>query len=173
VLFAPQSSTVNGMSLTAAPASAEVGSDARRAWRALYELQLHGENHSNFPRACNEQELTPSAGKALLLLSETKPTAMRELAVAFACDASYITAVVDALEQRELAVRRPHPTDRRVRTVFLTPKGSAVQGELKERLGQPPAAVGVLTAEEQGQLADLLEKVAAADLRVQQYRADS
>jgi DNA-binding MarR family transcriptional regulator len=167
------------MTATAAPEAGlvpdaveeSVSADGRRAWRALYELQLHGENHSRFPRACAEHDLAPSAGKALLLLSETRPTAMRELAAAFACDASYITAVVDALEQRGLAVRRPHPTDRRVRTVVLTPRGSEVEAQLMERLGQPPAAVGALSPDEQRQLADLLEKVAAADVRLQ-HRAE-
>jgi DNA-binding MarR family transcriptional regulator len=147
-----------------------VTTDAYRAWRALYELQLHGENHNRFPHACAEHDLPPSAGKALLLLSETQPTAMRELASAFACDASYITAVVDALEERGLAVRQAHPTDRRVRTVVLTPRGREVEASLVDRLGRPPAAVAALTADEQRQLADLLEKVAAADERLSERR---
>ena len=159
------------MTVTAAPD--QITADGRRAWRAVIELNLHGENHSNFPRACAEYELPPSAGKALFLLSEGRPTAMRELAAAFACDASYITAVVDALEQRGLAVRRPHPTDRRVRTVVLTPEGARSAATLMERIAQPPAAVAALTADEQHQLADLLEKVAAADTRLQQHRTDA
>ena len=156
--------------MTPALAIVAMSADARRAWRALYELQLHGENHNNFPRACAQHDLPPSSGKALLLLSLDRPTAMGELATAFACDASYITTVVDALEERGLALRRPHPTDRRVRTVVLTPHGSEVSASLLEQLGQPPAAVAALTADEQRQLADLLEKLAAADARVQARR---
>ena len=102
------------------PASPEVSYDARRAWRAIQEIQLHGEGQNRLANACARHDLAPSSVKALLRLSGSKPTAMRELAIAFACDASYITAVVDALEQRGLATREPHPTDRRVRTVVLT-----------------------------------------------------
>src|SRR5665213_564168 len=90
--------------------STELGPDARRAWRAVQEIQLHGEGQNRLARACAHHDLAPSSVKALLRLSGSKPTAMRELAVAFACDASYITAVVDALEQRDLATREPHPT---------------------------------------------------------------
>jgi DNA-binding MarR family transcriptional regulator len=161
------------MTVTAPAARAEgISADAHRAWRALYELQLHGENYNRFPQACAEHDLPPSSGKALLLLSNSRPTAMRELASAFACDASYITAVVDALEERGLAVRQTHPTDRRVRTVVLTPRGREVEASLLDRLGRPPAAVAALTADEQRQLADLLEKVAAADERLTSRRAD-
>jgi DNA-binding MarR family transcriptional regulator len=98
---------------------------------------------------------------------------MRELAAAFACDASFITSVVDALEQRGLAVRGPHPTDRRIRTVLLTERGREVSQSLLALLSEPPSAVGVLSPEEQRQLADLLERVAAADVSVAERRASS
>ena len=89
----------------------------------------------------------PSSVKALLRLSGTRPTAMRELAAAFACDASYITAVVDALEQRGLARREPHPTDRRVRTVVLTETGQRVAASVLELLSEPPPSIAVLVAD--------------------------
>ncbi len=133
----------------------EIGADARRAWRAVQEIQLHGEGQNRLARVCEQHDLAPSSVKALLRLSGTRPTAMRELAAAFACDASYITAVVDALEERGLARREAHPTDRRVRTVVLS---------------EPPHAIGVLNAEEQRQLADLLDRIAAADEKLAERR---
>ena len=87
----------------------ELGLDARRAWRAVQEIQLHGEGQNRLARVCEQHDLAPSSVKALLRLSGSRATAMRELAAAFACDASYITAVVDALEERGLARREPHP----------------------------------------------------------------
>jgi DNA-binding MarR family transcriptional regulator len=153
--------------------AAELGPDAHRAWRAVQEIQLHGEGRDRLARACTQHEVAPSSVKALLKLSATKPTAMRELAAAFACDASFITSVVDALEQRGLAVRGPHPTDRRIRTVLLTERGREVSQSLLALLSEPPSAVGVLSPEEQRQLADLLERVAAADVRVAERRASS
>lgn len=149
----------------------ELSPDARRAWRAIQEIQLHGEGQNRVAIACARHDLAPSSVKALLKLSGSKPTAMRELAIAFACDASYITAVVDALEQRGLATREPHPTDRRVRTVVLTSHGREVSASVLSLLSEPPAAVATLSADEQRQLADLLEKVAAADQKLAERRA--
>jgi DNA-binding MarR family transcriptional regulator len=139
----------------AEPASttAQLGDDARRAWRSVQEILLHGEGQNRFARACSRHDLAPSSVKALLRLSGSKPTAMRELAAAFACDASYITAVVDALEQRGLATREPHPTDRRVRTVVLTERGREVSAGVLEDLSEPPAALDALSEHEQRQLA--------------------
>ncbi len=151
--------------------AAAAGPDARRAWRMVQELLLHGEGQNRLARVCADYDLAPSSVKALLRLSATHPTAMRELAAAFACDASYITAVVDALEQRELAERRPHPTDRRIRTVLLTEEGCAVGAAILDLLSEPPPAMRVLSEAEQRQLADLLERVAAADARVAERRA--
>jgi DNA-binding MarR family transcriptional regulator len=148
-----------------------VGPDARRAWRAVQEIQLHGDGQNRLARVCEQHDLAPSSVKALLRLSGTRPTAMRELAAAFACDASYITAVVDALEERGLARREAHPTDRRVRTVVLTEAGLRVGASVLELLSEPPPSIAVLSPEEQRQLADLLDRVAAADQKLAERRA--
>lgn len=148
----------------------EIGADARRAWRAVQEIQLHGEGQNRLARVCEQHDLAPSSVKALLRLSGTRPTAMRELAAAFACDASYITAVVDALEERGLARREAHPTDRRVRTVVLTETGLRAAASVLDLLSEPPHAIGVLNAEEQRQLADLLDRIAAADEKLAERR---
>ncbi len=153
-----------------APASS-IGTDGRRAWRAVQQIQLHGEVQNRLANACTHHDLAPSSVKALLRLSGSKPTAMGELATAFACDASYITAVVDALEQRGLATREPHPTDRRIRTVVLTPRGREVSASLEDLLSEPPPALAALTPAEQRQLADLMEKVTAADAKLAERRA--
>lgn len=150
-----------------------ISPDGRRAWRAVQEMLLHGEVQNRLAKACAHHDLAPSSVKALLRLSGSKPTAMRELATAFACDASYITAVVDALEQRGLATREPHPTDRRVRTVVLTEHGREVSANLLDLLSEPPPALAVLDADEQRQLADLLERVSNADEKLVARRAAS
>jgi DNA-binding MarR family transcriptional regulator len=156
---------------TATLSDAGVGPDARRAWRAVQEIQLHGEGQNRLARACEQHDLAPSTVKALLRLSGSRPVAMRELATAFACDASYITAVVDALEQRGLARREPHPTDRRVRTVVLSADGERVAASVLDLLSEPPRSVSVLSPAEQRLLADLLDRVAAADEKLAARRA--
>jgi DNA-binding MarR family transcriptional regulator len=173
VLFSPLSSYYDLVTVTAAGSALreEAGPDARRAWRAVQEIQLHGEGQNRLARVCEQHDLAPSSVKALLRLSGTRPTAMRELAAAFACDASYITAVVDALEERGLARREPHPTDRRVRTVLLTETGLRAAASVLDLLSEPPRAIAVLSAEEQRQLADLLDRVAAADAKLAEHRS--
>jgi DNA-binding MarR family transcriptional regulator len=153
--------------------AAALGPDAHRAWRAVQEIHLHGEGRDRLAKACAHFDLAPSSVKALLKLTGSKPTAMREMAASFACDASYITSVVDALEQRGLAVRGLHPTDRRIRTVVLTERGQQMGENLLTLLSEPPSAITVLTPEEQRLLADLLEKVAAADESIAERRASS
>jgi DNA-binding MarR family transcriptional regulator len=88
---------------------------------------------------------------------------MRVLAERWRCDASYITSIVDDLEEQGLAQRQPHPSDRRIKTVALTPKGAALRVQLMSLLSEPPPAFDALSAAEQRQLRDLLNKVASAD----------
>ena len=129
----------------------------------MLQLMWQGEAHDRMHEVCKSIGMPPSMIKSLTHLSEEEPQAMRDLADAFACDASYITALVDDLEDRGFAERRPHPTDRRVRTVVLTPKGAEVRDVVTARLWEPPPAFAALTAAEQRQLRDLLKKVARAD----------
>lgn len=95
---------------------------------------------------------------------------MRELADFWGCDASYVTSLADALEDRGLTERRPHPTDRRVKMIALTEEGVAAKKRAYEVLYQPPSSFGSLTAAEQRQLRDLLRKVADADAGVARDR---
>lgn len=128
----------------------------------MRQLLMTGEGHRQVLRACSAAGITPGALKMAMFLSAETPHAMSELAQRFSVDASYVTAVVDGLEQHGIAERRPHPSDRRVKTVVLTDHGSEVLAEVSDALGEPPAAFGALTGEEQGQLRDLLQKVVDA-----------
>lgn len=76
--------------------------------------------------------LTLPQAMAMRLLDH--PRAMRELADEMHYDASSITALVDRLEERGLVVRGPHPTDRRIKQVSLTPAGEVAQKTTEMRL---------------------------------------
>ena len=79
---------------------------------------------------------------ALLSLDADEPQSMSSLAGAWKCDASNVTWLVDRLEEHGLAERRPHATDRRVRTVALTPQGRArCARRSKRKLYEAPAVV--------------------------------
>ena len=135
----------------------------REAWRTILRLMFDGEGHGRMPEVCRALGVPPSMVKTLMHLSPDQPQPMRELAEHFACDASYVTALVDDLEERGYAERRPHPSDRRVRTVVLTAAGAEVKERLTDMLWTPPPAFNALTADEQAALCDLLRKVADAD----------
>ena len=137
--------------------------DARTAWRTLADLFMSDEQHDRFHDACDAAGLPhPGALKLLLGLTPDDPPAMRDLASRMKCDASWVTALVDALEVPGYATRAVSPTDRRVKLVALTPKGEAAKERALEVLATPPKAMETLTAAETRQLATLLKKLAEA-----------
>lgn len=71
-----------------------------------------------------------------------------------------MVAIVDELESRGLVERRPHPSDRRIRAVYLTPKGRKllargrkIAAEHEEELTRG------MSGAERKQLVALLQKV--------------
>jgi DNA-binding MarR family transcriptional regulator len=139
---------------------------AREAWAAIHDLFVEGEAHDRVRRVCAELDLSPPLLKAFVHLGDDpdgEGLRMSDLAEHWRCDASWVTSLADGLEERGLAERRPHPTDRRVRTIVLTPEGRARRRRALEMLAEPPSAFGALSAAEQRQLRDLLLKLVAAD----------
>ena len=110
---------------------------AAEAWGALLDLTMG--QRTRFFGILQEFGLTPGDLRALLALDQEPPRPMRALARAWACDASNVTWIVDRLERRGLVERRTLPSDRRVRTVALTPLGASTKAELFTRLQEPPA----------------------------------
>lgn len=132
----------------------------------MHALFMEGEAHDRVHRICAELELSPPLLKAFVHLGTVDDHGglrMSELAESWGCDASYVTALADGLQERGLAERRPHPTDRRVRTIVLTPEGRAKRERALELLSEPPSAFTALSGAEQRQLRDLLAKLVAAD----------
>jgi DNA-binding MarR family transcriptional regulator len=139
-------------------AEALAGGDlANDAWRRLTDLFL-GRKQQVMAIAATHQ-LNPGAMNALLCLEPGRPCSMRTLADAWKCDASNVTWLVDRLEERGLAERRPHPSDRRVRTVALTRKGVRVRTQIQAKLHEAPATFSELTHEELVSLRTILEKL--------------
>jgi len=135
------------------------------AWRLLQGLLMNGEMQTRMRSACELIGSPPSIVKTLFQLAPGEPVAMRELADHFGCDASYITELVDGLEEQGMAVRKPHPTDRRVRTVVLTEKGAKARETVQQVMWEVPAVFSALTAAEQRQLRDLVRKLVDASLQ--------
>jgi DNA-binding MarR family transcriptional regulator len=75
-------------------------------------------------------------------------------------DPSTMVATLDALEQRGLAERRPHPGDRRKRSIHLTPEGKRVLREgrkVARTVGEE--VYGTLSEKEHEQLMTILRKL--------------
>jgi DNA-binding MarR family transcriptional regulator len=143
----------------------------REAWRTIFELIFDGEAHTRMTEASAAVGVSPGLLKTLFHLEPGEGLPMRDLADHWRCDASYVTNLADALEERGLTERRPHPTDRRVKMIALTEEGIAARKRAFEVLHEPPSSFSALTAAEQRQLRDLLRKVADADAELARGRA--
>lgn len=114
-----------------------------------------------------EKRLAPSGltmkhSWALHALDE--PLSMSGLAERLGIDASYVTAIADQLEDRGLIERRPHPTDRRIKSLALTEEGKRLREQILGELWTTVPVLAGLTADERRELRRLLDKtVAGAD----------
>jgi MarR family transcriptional regulator, organic hydroperoxide resistance regulator len=133
----------------------------RDAWRLLHEIFFTGSARDRLNAASAAIGVSPGVMKALFFLEPDESVRMGDLAEHLSCDASYVTNLADALEERGLAERRPHPTDRRVKTLVLTAGGIAAKQQLFDVIYEPPPEFDALSAAEQRDLRDLLRKVAA------------
>ena len=132
---------------------------AGEAWQAMYELVFEREGQERFHEACDATGLAPGGLKTLLQLVPDQPVPMRDLADRFRCDPSYVTSLVDGLEQAGLAERQSHPTDRRVKMVALSPIGVDARAQVRKILGEPPSSFAALTVDELRRLRTLLAKL--------------
>jgi DNA-binding MarR family transcriptional regulator len=135
---------------------------ASEAWGIMRGLMMGGTGFDQFHGACAALGIPLSVAKSLMHIQPDQPEPMRAMAERWRCDASYITSIVDDLEELGLANRQPHLSDRRIKTVALTSKGEELRVALMSLLSEPPLAFDALSPAEQRQLRDLLSKVAAA-----------
>ena len=74
-----------------------------------------------------EANLTPPQYFVLTLLWEDDGRPLKELAAASYCSRATMTGIVDTLESKGLATRRPNPADRRSLLVTLTDSGKSLR----------------------------------------------
>jgi len=112
-----------------------------------------------FPQIAAAFGLNPGAMHALLHLDPDEPQSMSSLAGSWKCDASNVTWLVDRLEEKGLAERRPHPRDRRIRTVVLTRKGEKVRAQIEARIYEAPEILRALSPRDLDTLCRILDKI--------------
>ena len=125
-------------------------------WTALMSLFI--DRRDQMFRLLGDNGLTPPHGHALSLLLD-EPQRMSDMASFINCDASYITALVDRLEEQGMVERTPSAADRRVKLIALTDVGRKVAAEIRAVMTTPPAELRKLSKAERAVLADLLAKV--------------
>lgn len=130
---------------------------AAAAWRAL--LDYFAANRDRFGSLAADFGLTVAGLKTLMSLDPDEPKSMRALADEWKCDASNVTWLVDRLEERDLVERRTLASDRRVKTVALTPAGVRLKDQVTDRVHQPPDAFLALTPEDLEDLLRVMEKL--------------
>jgi DNA-binding MarR family transcriptional regulator len=141
-----------------APGEAQAGDDraAHDAWGLLSSLVYP----PPFATIARELDLRPAAYGTLRMLD--RPRTMSEVAGALQCDNSNVTGIVDSLEEKGLARRRPSEEDRRVKLIELTREGRRVHARLSKAFATPPEWVDSLPAADQRALRDILRKAVAA-----------
>ena len=142
----------------------EVGSSTRadsdlatEVWRLMTSVLM--ERKEEFPALAAGLGLNPGALHALMALDASEARSMSTLAADWKCDASNVTWLVDRLEEGGYAQRRAHPSDRRVRTVVLTPKGAKARAQVEARLREAPASISGLDRADLEALQRVLGKI--------------
>ncbi len=114
-----------------------------------------------FHKALEPEGLHPRHFGVMTMLAAHPGMSQHQLHEKTAIDPSSMVAVIDELEARGLAERRPDPADRRARQVFLTEQGEqALQRIRGLAAGLQREFFGALTAEERKTLHALLRKLA-------------
>ena len=125
---------------------------AAEAWGLLVPLVYP----PRFIEIARKLGVTPPLLGALRFLEEPQP--MGRMAELLNCDPSNITGIVDALEERDLAVRRLSTEDRRVKVIELTAAGKKLRARATKEMFKPPAWVEGLSAADQRALRDILRR---------------
>jgi DNA-binding MarR family transcriptional regulator len=118
---------------------------AEEAWRSFVEFWWTRKTHGM--GQLKEMGLTPGHLKVLMLLSQDEAPTMGSLADEMAVHASMATWLIDGLEERGLVERRTVASDRRVKTIVLTPEGAKVKAKLLEAVYEPPPEILALDRE--------------------------
>jgi DNA-binding MarR family transcriptional regulator len=138
---------------------------AHHAWRSMQDLVLDNDQQRAVSEALG---MSFTRLKALRRLA-WKPMTGRQLADAIGSDPPHVTLIVDELEAKGLAERTPHPTDRRAKLVTITPSGRRAAQKAERMLGEPPAALLALPAEDLA----VLDRIVAAVLIAQDDQRES
>ncbi len=127
-----------------------------------YLLARLGEaSRRRFVKALEPEGLHPRDFGVMTMVSAHPGLSQQQLHEKTGIDPSSMVAVIDELEARGLAVRRPDPDDRRARAIFLTDEGERTLARIGKLAAQLQRELfGGLSREELTTLHTLLRKLA-------------
>lgn len=103
--------------------------------RAGYMIsRLHQMADSVFVEEMKDFDITPRQYGTLVTISAYPGTDQAGITSYIGSDRSTTGGIVDRLVARDLVVRQPDPSDRRVKRLFITGKGTALLDESREAL---------------------------------------
>ncbi|HEX4838637.1 MAG TPA: MarR family transcriptional regulator [Solirubrobacteraceae bacterium] len=118
---------------------------------------------ARFHAALAPENLHPRHFGVMSILAAQPGITQQRLAECAAIDTSSMVAVIDELEERGFAERRPNPDDRRARAIFLTPAATVTLERLRKRAGALQRELfAALSEQERKTLHELLRKLATA-----------
>ncbi len=134
-------------------------SPAQEAWGLMRAITHDPRRMAQTHALMEEVGVTLGAVKALQLLPVNDAISMRKLAARLNCDNSYVTTLVDVLEERGLARRQAHPTDRRIKMIVLTENGRHLASRAQAMAATPPPGFAALSRQEAITLCTILRKL--------------
>ncbi len=140
-----------------APQAPDPDAGHERLVRALLDAMRVTRAH--FERKMVELGVPAPVAQLLISLGASEPVTMSELAEALRLEPPTITGIVNTLEEQGYVTRGPHPRDRRLRVVRVTPSGRTLQRRLWNHLLSDFPPLAALDPPQQAQLVDLLERL--------------
>jgi DNA-binding MarR family transcriptional regulator len=126
------------------------------SWQLLMGLVL--DQRWRWSEVATKLGISQAGLRALLAIEPDHPRPQRDLAKTMNCDPSYVTSMIDDLEQAGYATRRGATEDRRIKTVALTAAGTTALRAARDGLLSPPHQLARLSPAQQRSLAQLLSQ---------------
>jgi DNA-binding MarR family transcriptional regulator len=125
--------------------------------------QLGFQGSRRFTERLEPLDLNPRSFALLRHIVAAEGRSQHALAEALQVPPSRMVALLDELEGRDLVERRPHPSDRRARSLYLTGKGRRLLAKAARVADEHEAELCAdLSAAERKQLLELLGRIAAS-----------
>jgi len=131
-------------------------------WRLMAKFTMERVQSGEPFALLRELGLTPGHLKTLTIIHPGEPRPMGAIAEIMRCDASQVTWLVDRLEERGLVERQTLPSDRRVKSIALTPRGVEVRTLILDKLFEPPEELVGLDVATLEALREHLQKLPAS-----------